>query len=181
MTHHTFQSRAELVFHRLEQRLSAIQAAVPPIRPPATHWLDSESSTDYCWDCAVKARAEEFGLGVPVLDRVRWWGATDLERAFYEGIDGGFDGMSDSTVACETCGKTLSYILTDEGARYEFDYYAGSPLTDVRDEDSYALDRLCLNVWEGSPRADLLGACVAVNQAYRIIRRVTAAHAHLED
>jgi hypothetical protein len=60
-----------------------------------------------------EARGAEFDLGVPLTPHR--WHRTDLENAFWEGIGGTIDGNSDNTEACDTCGKTLSYILTDYG------------------------------------------------------------------
>lgn len=167
-------NRKELLAERMRQRLWEIQKAVPPIDPPAVHWLNGDSCNSYCWECAVKARGEEFDLGVPLTPRR--WHRTDLEDAFYDGIDGGFDGESDTTEACDTCGRTLSYILTDYGVDEEIAYYLESPLTAVRDEDSYAIDRLALNVWHGSKTPQLLGACAVINQAWRIVTQTKDTH-----
>lgn len=164
-------SRNVALADRIRERVWAICKAVPPIEPPAQHWLDSDAGASYCHPCAIKARAEEFGFGPPL--QPDWWRReTKLEQAFWDGIDGGFDTESDVTEACETCGKTLSYILTDYGVEEELSYYLESPLVSVRDEDAYALDRLTLNIFSGSPRKRLLDAAIVVNHAWRIAVRV---------
>lgn len=165
--------REELIYERMSQRLSAIMEAVPPINPPAQYWLDSDAGPSYCWNCVIIARGREFELG-PLLTRPEWYERDKWEDAYFEGIDGGFDTSSDSSAACDICRKTLSYILTDYGVEQEMDYFRECPLVELRDEDTYALDRLALNIWEGSSRKDILGAAIVVNQAYRLLR------AHLE-
>ncbi|WP_138921228.1 hypothetical protein [Novosphingobium pentaromativorans] len=162
--------RASLVLLRMEERLAAICAAVPPINPGLQYWLDSDAGPSYCRKCVIAARGREFELGPPLED-APFYRRTDLEDAFHDGIDGGFDTTSDSTSACETCGTTLSYILTDYGVEQEINYYREAPICALRDEDSYALDRLALNIWEGSPRHMILGALVAVNQAWRLLQQ----------
>lgn len=97
-----------------------------------------------------------------------------LIRSIYGPIEAApldLDTTSDSAAACDICRCTLSYILTDYGVQDEIQYWRESQLVAVRDEDSYALDRLCLNVYERSPRAMLLGAAIAVNQAWRLVAR----------
>lgn len=161
-------SREELIHTRLSNRLHAIMKAVPPIEPPAVHWLNSDAGSSYCWSCAIIARGLEFELG-PLIKPRRTYLRDEWEDIYFDGIDGGWDLQSDHTEACEICHRTLSYILTEYGVREEFAYYLESPLTVVRDEESYALDRLCLNIWHGSPRKDLLAASAIVAQAYRVV------------
>lgn len=164
--------REELIYQRIEDRLAEICEAVPPIQPGAQYWLDSDCGPSYCRKCVIIARGREFELGRPLEDRLSYY-RTDLEDAFHEGIDGGFDTTGDSTSACELCGETLSYILTDEGVESEVEYYREAPLCELRDEDSYALDRLALNVWAGTKRHILLGVAMAVNQAWRLLPTLT--------
>lgn len=161
-------ARAKLIYRRMDERLSFIMEQVPPIEPGAAYWLDSDAGPSYCRKCVVLARGREFELGPPLVDEA-FYHRDELQDAFYEGIDGGFDTTSDSTQACETCGKTLSYILTDEGVQQEVDYYREAPLIAVRDEDSYALERLALNIWEGAEPRMILGVAIAVNQAWRLL------------
>ncbi|MDE2597767.1 MAG: hypothetical protein KGL44_12915 [Sphingomonadales bacterium] len=164
--------RQKLIAERIRDRIWRICEIVPPIKPEPQFWLESDCGPSYCHSCAIKARADEFGLGVPLRDSNRWHCETDLEEAFYDGIDGGRDLESDSTAACYSCGETLSYILTDYGVTEELGYYLESPLASVRAEDSYALDRLCLNIYEGSSRKILLEAAVVVNQAWQLVGQV---------
>lgn len=164
--------RARIIYTRLDARLNAIQKAVPPIEPEICHWLESDAGDSYCFDCAINARGREFELGRPLT--VSWWYERDeLEDAFYLGIGGSSrsDQHSDHTEHCATCGRTLSYILTDYGVEDELNYFLESPLINVRDEDSYALDRLCLNISHWSPRSQLLRASAVIAQAYRIVEQ----------
>lgn len=163
--------RAHLICERINERLCAIQQAVPPIKPEAAHWLNSDGGPSYCWECAIVARGREFELG-PLIEVQPWWhGRSEWEDVYFDGIDGGFDTTSDSTIGCEICGTTLSYILTDYGVESEIEYYRDAPLIIVRDEDSYALDRLALNIWAGAERRIILGVAVAVNQAFRLVQK----------
>lgn len=163
--------RAHLICERISKRLDVITRAVPPIKPEAAHWLNSDGGPSYCWECAIIARGREFELG-PLIKINPWWHRRDeWEDSYFDGIDGGFDTQSDSTVACEICGNTLSYILTDDGVESEIEYYGEAPLITVRDEDSYALDRLALNIWSGAKRRLILGVAVAVNQAFRLVQK----------
>lgn len=159
--------RAELIVRRMEERLHVIMDRVSRIKPECAYWLDSDAGPSYCRKCVILARGREFELGPPLVDE-EWYFRDDLMDAFYSGIDGGFDTTSDSTQACNTCGKTLSYILSDYGVEQEIEYYREAPLCQVRDEDSYALDRLTLNIWPGEKRHMILGVAMAVNQAYRL-------------
>jgi hypothetical protein len=160
--------RAALIVDRMEARLAAICEAYPPIRPGAQHWLDSDCGPSYCRKCVIAARGKEFELGPPLVDEPSYHRG-EWRDAFYDGIDGGYDTTSDSTAACDTCGETLSYILTEEGVDQEVDYYREAPLVALRDQDSYALDRLALNVWAGSSRHQILGVALAVNQGFRLL------------
>ena len=159
------QDRKTLIAARIHERVMAIRKAVPPIEPPAIYWLSSDASESYCWDCAIIARGREFELG-PLLTPSEWI-RSEWENVHFEGIDGGFDLESESTEACAICGRTLSYILTDYGLEAELSYHADLPIGDIRDEDSYALDRLALNVFGGMKRANLLGVAIVVNRAFR--------------
>ena len=166
--------RAEVVVQRIEERLDAIRESVPSINPPAAHWLDSNAGPSYCWHCVHIARGAEFDLGAPIKQAEWFERQDDWVEAFYDGIDGGFDTECDSTAACDICRRTLSYILTDYGVEDEIDYYRECPLAEVRDEDSYALGRLALNVWSGAKRSQILGVAVAVNQAWRLLNRAVS-------
>lgn len=160
--------RAQLLCDRIHDRLHVVCQAVPPIRPEAAYWLDSDAGPSYCHACVRVARGREFELG-PLLAEPAWYDRDEWCDAFFDGIDGGFDTTSDSTQYCEICRKTLSYILTDYGVEEEMSYFRENPLVIVRDEDSYALDRLTLNIYSGSSRHTILGVALAVNQAFRLV------------
>lgn len=166
-------AREELIVRRMEGRLAALYDVIPPLRPDAAYWLNSDGGPSYCSRCVRIARGKEFDLGAP-LEEVPYHRRDEWEDAFYEGIDGGFDTTSDSAQACEICGCTLSYILTDYGVEEEVGYYREAPLCELRDEDSYALNRLALNIWPGAPRHQILGVSMAVGQAYRLLTRSTS-------
>jgi hypothetical protein len=167
-------ARAKLIVERMMVRLDDIMTAIPPIKPGAAYWLDSDCGPSYCRKCVRTARGNEFCLGCPINeDRAHW--RDEWEGTFFEGIDGGFDTTSDSTAACEICGCTLSYILTDYGMQQEADYYRQDPIAVLRDEDSYALDRLALNIYEGTPRRLLLDVAIIIGQAWRLLRQIEPA------
>lgn len=159
------QDKKTLIATRIRERVWEICKAVPPIEPPAVYWLIRDASCSYCRECVIIARGREFELG-PLLTPSEWI-RSEWENVFFEGIDGGFDLESESTEACEICGRTLSYILTDYGLEAELSYHADLPIGDIRDEDSYALDRLALNVFGGMKRTNLLGVAIVVNRAFR--------------
>lgn len=75
------------------------------VEPPPPWWLsggDADPSIVYCRGCVEKAVAQN----------------PDAE------IDGGFTCEEDGCQHCETCGRLLSYTLTDYGAREEIDHYS---------------------------------------------------------
>jgi hypothetical protein len=152
----------------MSARLRAIYEVVAPIEPGAQYWLNSDCGQSYCVTCINIARGAEFDLGCPVHDPPPY-SQDGWEKAFSDGIDGGYDLESDTASACEICGRTLSYILTDEGAQNEIEYYREATLITLRDEDVYALDRMVLNIWAGSPRHMILGASIGVNKAWRLL------------
>lgn len=132
-----------------------IMAMVPPIDPPPQYWLDSDATFSYCYPCARKARATELGLAEPPAER-DWFERSEADEEFEDGIDGGawYSGESDSTVACQTCGETLRYSLTDYGALSEIDHFLEFPVSQQRGidgETTYALDRMFMHGdWDGA-------------------------------
>jgi hypothetical protein len=162
-------TRSGLVVERIEARLAEILLAVPPLNPGLCYWLHEDATESFCRKHVIEERGRAFDLGAPLRDS-EFYDRDDWEDAFWEGIGATEGGESDHTEACARCGETLSYVLTDGGMRSEIDYYLEAPLVIIRDEDSYALDRLALNIWGGSPRGDIVGVAAAVNQAWRIIK-----------
>ncbi len=155
------------IIDRIEHRLAEICAAVPPIDPPALRWLSSDATASYCKRCSITARGAEFDLGCPVVARPSlYW--NDWEHEFYEGIQLGFDTTSDICESCETCGVTLSYILTDTGVDEELAAWRESPARALDGELSYALDRLCLNLFDGDARRRVLDTAIVVGHAWRL-------------
>lgn len=166
-------SRAEAIAERTRSRANEICKAIPPIKPGPQYWLESDAGPNYCRKCVRIARGWEFELG-PLLVEPKWYDRDEWMDAFMEGIDGGRDLESDSASSCDICGATLQYILTDYGADEEARYFLEAPLVEIRDEDSYALDRLTLNVWHGMNRKRLLMISAAVGQAYRLFKGAAA-------
>lgn len=168
------QNREEILYARLSSRLDVVLNAVTPIDPPPQYWLESDCCASYCRQHARDARWIEMGNVGPTWPDQDWYRRDEINRNMNEGIGCYMPhnaGEGDSSAVCDTCGCTLDYILTDYGVEQEIDYWLENPLAIVRDEDSYALDRLCLNIYEGSPRRILIRALAAVNQAWRIVER----------
>ncbi|GEM_PF-1837195 len=163
-TRHT--QRAELVAHRLRERMWEICEAFP-YDAPNCYWLESDCGDSYCREHAIEARAEEFGFG-PLLRDPDWYRRNEMDDAFFEGISAGRDGESDNCETCSTCGKTLSYVLTDYGARSELDHFLEHPPAVLSGEISYEMNRASLNIWSGSTRRQLLDTARMVNAAWRI-------------
>ena len=121
----------------------AIFAAVKPSDPEPCWWLESDCGADYCHDHVVEARGKEFDLGAPVTPN-RPWHRTPLERAFDDGIGGGYHGQGerDNTARCSVCDKLLSYTLTDYGAGEEVDHWLDTQLTSFGPDEAYEASRL---------------------------------------
>lgn len=160
--------RAKLIVDRTETRLEAILQAVPPLDPDNQHWLESDCSESYCRRCIKIARGAEFDLGAPIVE-TPWYNRDAWLEAFYEGISTGEDMNEDSPASCAICFQTLYYILTDYGVECEIEHFREALLTSVDDEVSYSLDRMMLNIYDGSPRNQILGVAIAVNRAWRLI------------
>jgi hypothetical protein len=123
---------------------AAVYGATPYLDPTPQHWLKSEESASYCRECAIQARGKEFDLGRP-LDDSDWFNRGAWEDAFFEGIScyaPGCAGESDITEACDTCGRTLDYWLTDHGISEEIDHWANSEMSGDLSEVAYNIDRL---------------------------------------
>lgn len=162
-------TRAALIAERTRSRADEICAAIPPSKPGPQYWLESDAGPDYCRPCVIVARGKEFELG-PLIAESERWRRDDWQDAYFDGIDGGRDIESDNAAHCSRCGISLSYILTDYGAEQEASYWLEAPLVEIRPDDSYDLDRLVLNVWEGMNRRRLLLIAAAVGQAYRLFK-----------
>lgn len=134
---------------RLAALEKAIFATVKHSRPEPACWLESDAGPSYCHEHAVKARAEEFGLGPPIYERNYIRMATYLEDRFYGGIEGGYHGQGvvDHTERCHECGKLLAYTLTDYGADEEVEHWLETTLTDFTPDDAYQFWRLCINFY----------------------------------
>lgn len=171
--------RALLIIKRINERYHAIASIVPPLQPEPCRWLYSDATESYCKEHAIEARGREFDMGVPFI--TDQWRTTPIEEAFYDGIGRHWDGESDTTEQCTTCGKTLSYILTDWGVERELAYWLDEPVAKLDPETVYALDRLCLNVWAGRKRRTLLETAVVIGQAYRLLPTPTKGTPHDEE
>jgi hypothetical protein len=162
--------RVALIAERAQARLAEVCAKVPPLDPGPCYWMHEDATESFCRKHAIQAWGRRFDLGPPLVD-ADWYRRDEWEQAFYEGIGASSDSESDHPEACARCGETLSYVLTDSGVRDEIQYYREAQLVAVRDEDTYALDRLSLNVWPGAPRWMVVGVALAINQAWRIVQR----------
>lgn len=163
-------NRARLIADRTRARADEISAAIPPAKPGPQYWLESDAGPDYCRPCVIVARGWEFELGPLLIEPDHWYQRDDWHDAYFEGIDGGRDIESDNASHCSRCGVGLSYILTDYGADQEASYWLEAPLIEITPADSYDLDRLTLNVFEGMTRSRLLVIAAAVGQAYRLFK-----------
>ena len=122
----------------------AVCKVAPELDPPAQHWLESEASASYCRQCAIAARGKEFELG-PLLEANEWYERDAWQDAFFAGIAAYAHrcaGESDITEACDTCGVTLDYWLTDYGIKEELAYWADAEMSENLSEIAYNLDRL---------------------------------------
>lgn len=145
---------AEYPHSKLDRLEDELYALVPPLDPAPCHWLNSDATYSYCWPCARQTRWEEMGNVGPAPFETAWYYRDPIEENIRSGIDGGFDSSpSDSPESCEVCGCTLRHTLTDYGVESELDHFAEHPgFQVVRDEDSYVISRICLNLtWSGAP------------------------------
>lgn len=171
-------NRATLIAERTSARAAEICAAIPPIKPGPQYWLTSDAGPDYCRPCVIVARGHEFELGPLLVEPDYWWDRDDWHEAYFEGIEGGRDIESDNAAHCSRCGENLSYILTDYGAEQEASYWLDAPLIQITPADSYDLERLTLNVFDGMARRRLLTIAAAVGQAYRLFQATTILPSH---
>lgn len=151
-----------------------LYALVPPLDPPALHWLDSDATYSYCWPCARKARWHEMGnVGEPPAES-DWWNRDPIEENIRSGIDGGFDSASsDTPESCEICGCTLQHTLTDYGVSAELSHFAENPgFVTVGPEDSYVISRICMNLtWDGADEQEVAAATKIVEDALSALRQ----------
>lgn len=160
-------ARDKILADRVRDLAWQLVNAVPPVQPGPVYWLESYAGESYCRKHAIEARAEEFGLGIP-LDRP-YYRRTALEDAFWDGIFRSVDNESDTTEICSDCGETLSYVLTDYGFQEELDHWIRHPSETTTPEDSYALDRLAMNVGYWTKRRDLLDCLIVLKRALRTV------------
>ena len=112
--------------------------------PEPQYWLMSDAGPSYCWECALKARTDEVGLG-PLLDPHKpSYLRTEYEDVYLRGIDGGewYSAENDGSCYCYTCGKLLHYWLTDYGIDEELAGFESSEFGEGLYEIAYGLDRL---------------------------------------
>lgn len=158
---------AQLIADRIRNRVWELQDAFP-YDAPNCYWLESDCGESYCREHAIEARAKEFGFG-PLLRDPDWYRRNELDEAFFDGISAGRDGESDHCETCSTCGKTLSYVLTDYGAESELDHFLSWDVTPDALTGSiiYELERVTLNVWRGTARPQLLDTAIVVSRVWR--------------
>lgn len=105
------------------------------IETPFPHWMSgdkAEPSYCYCEPCAEKELAAGNG----------------------EFVDGGWGSEeSDTCIHCETCGRVLSYVLTEYGVASEIAHFRKRFRTDVRPlykDEAYHLARILLSAPDDS-------------------------------
>lgn len=132
-----------------------ILAAVPPIDPPACHWLESDAGPSYCGKCAWEARWRELPTFGPAPEEPDWYNRNDFEELLASGISGAIGSESDRPENCETCGCTLDYLLTEFGQDEELCHFTDYPITpdtEISGETTYVLSRVFMNL--DTPNAD---------------------------
>lgn len=163
------------IYQRMNARLCEFIEMIGEYEAPAIYWLESDCSESYCLEHGIAARAEEFGLGLP-LDPDRWSRRTKLEDAFFEGLSGSPYGLgSDHAESCTVCGKTLVYSLTDYGTDCELDHFDTADWSrPCPPEVGYELDRAVCNTFHSESRPQLVKACRIVAQAWRAAKAARA-------
>lgn len=175
----------EQPFERLSRLEQELYALVPPIDPPALHWLSSDATYSYCRPCAEKARLKELGLSdwPDAGSRYSWertpeqQAAADLAKEIEQGIDGGFDILSnDCPQSCETCGCTLRHTLTDDGVLVQLNHFEINPgFETVGPEDTYVISRITMNLcWSGA-HSELVGAAIQIVEDALVTARAAQA------
>ncbi|MGR4893395.1 hypothetical protein ACIPPQ_20415 [Sphingopyxis sp. LARHCG72] len=157
-------AETEAPYQTLDRLENELYALVPPLDPAPCHWLDSDATFSYCWACARQARWEEMGNVGPAPFEIAFYYRDPIEENIRGGIDGGFDASaSDSPESCEGCRRTLRHTLTEYGVETELDHFREHPgFQVVRDEDSYVISRICLNLtWSGAPD-DQVGEAIKI-------------------
>lgn len=152
-------------WEHLRELETRLYAAVPPIHVRPQWWLTSDAGPSYCGECVDIARGREFELGRPLTPT--YHRNTSLERAFAEGIDGGFQTSGDdSPRACDICRCTLDYTLTEHGVAEELAYYAENPgFAEVGPEDTFAILQICLDLTYGGADPDQVEAAIVMVEA----------------
>ena len=159
---------------RLSELRDEIVELMPPIDAAPCHWLNRDSCYSYCWPCARKARWNELPSVGPVPEEVDWWKRDPIEELIQDGIDGGWSGSeSDHCEACELCGCTLEYSLTDYGRGEEITNFLTYPTADntIDGEVTYALDRIFVDLsWDGADAQQVADATTIAEQTLAALR-----------
>lgn len=154
----------------LYQLERAIIDLIPPINPPATHWLNSDAGLSFCFEHAWERRWQEFPMVGPVsIPRENRFRENELEEIMMDGIDASYDSHSDVAECCEICGCTLSYLLTDHGQDNELEHFASIDFlqTNLDGDLVYQLTRAFMNL--DQPGADTCKTAEAINIAERVL------------
>lgn len=112
----------------VSQELDKREAKAPPL-----YWRDDDDG-EYCREC--------FGKLFPTDDWGDGWGG------------GAYNSEQDCCVHCETCGKLLSYVLTDYGAEEELNHFEDNEWDWDAPDDCYHIARM-LGCWVGWGAWDL--------------------------
>ena len=126
------------------------------IDPPYPHWIaEDDASESWCTPCGTSRVAEIIA---------------EAPDAY---LDGGYDAMlSDGTVACKRCRRTLAYTLSECGVEQELDGYLRDPLDDWNLERAYEMESL-LSAIADHPDGELV--CDSVDLARTAGRLARAA------
>ena len=92
--------------------------------PPSYYLPDNDDGNQYCWECLKKLFPDDD------------WGG------------GAYSVEYDSCMHCETCGRVLSYVLTNYGAKEELEHFSEHTWDWNNPDDCYHVARM-LDCWLG--------------------------------
>ena len=117
-----------MINEALGEMARKLEAFAAPLDPPPMHWIgEGDAGPDYCRECCERIVANHNAYSAPK----DWW---------Y--VEGGWDcrRSSDTPSACEECGKTLGYSLTEYGVSEEIEHFLENmPTAPMGHEEAYAL------------------------------------------
>ena len=96
--------------------------------PPSYYLPDNDDGNQYCWECLKKLFPDDD------------WGG------------GAYSVEYDSCMHCETCGRVLSYVLTNYGAKEELEHFSPAARNDGGDASKSAVLALSCAAWRSARR-----------------------------